>query len=507
MISVQNSRRLLAICITFALFVAALSGRALAQGGNNEQTWSVPFSLYEQPTDSWDPAIAADSSGRVHVVWGESLAPSSATGNMILYRYWDGQSLSPPNDILVAPDGLESRSWKPDLAVSSDGQLHLFWIGGFGSYVYYTSARADEAMSAAAWSKPAKLGDDAGSVHVVIDENNKMHVVFTVPNGQDQGIYYLYSEDGGQSWSLPRLIPDTRVDPESDIRNGRLAVGDDGTIHVAWWWIEEFPPKGVFYIRSTDGGDTWSDLLFMEGTFQELDVATVGEQEVHLVWSSTVPERYKWYRWSKDGGRTWTPAMKWPELGGFHGWSGMAVDSDGILHLSIASSHAALREAVNNGSLIRDEALIHTQWDGNRWSELELVLLNAPLEEENMKNAAIAISEGNLVHLLVQYPLAIDEERPYHYDVYYSQRRVNSSYIAPQPLPTIEPTPSPTIATSAQPTIVPTPTPTVSLIATPIQPTVNIAIVGPGFVIMAAVAPVLIILAGIILIWFKRFRF
>lgn len=497
---------ILAVCTISVFSASTLITDTWAQGGGNDQGWTPPISLYQIPTDSYDPAIAADPSGRVHVFWGESLDAPSSEGSMIMYTYWDGGSWSPPTDILIAPDGFESRSWQPAPAVSANGQLHLLWAGGFASHIYHSSARADQALSAAAWSKPQELDfmGNASSPHIVIDDQDIIHVVFTIPTGPDQGIYYLRSQNGGQDWTLPELIPDTRVDPEAHIRNGRLAVGGDGTLHVAWWWTtEEFPPKGVMYIRSTDGGSTWSDLLSMEGPLQELDVAAVGEQEVHLVWSSTTPERYKWYRRSDDGGRTWTPATRWPQLGGFHGWTGMAVDSDGVLHLGIVASHSGIQAK-------RNEALLHVQWGGQSWSEPEIVFRNPPIEEENLKNAAIAISEGNLVHLVVQYPVPADQRRPYQYDIYYSRRRVDSSYIAPQRLPTVTPAPSltvqPTPTPLAQPTITPTPRSTLAAASDPDPSSIDRLSTGPGLPILVGIGPALLVLVGVLLIRLGRYE-
>jgi len=493
-------RNFVFVCTMFVFLTLSLTRNTWAQGGD-DQAWTTPISLYEMPTDSYAPAIVADPSGKVHVFWGESLEPESVVGNMIMYTYWDGETWSVPNDILISPEGIEARSWYPAPAVDADGQIHLVWIGGFaGTTAYYSSARADEAMSAAAWSDPVRLEPGGSSAHIVIDEIGNIHVVLTIPTGLDQGIYYLRSEDRGKTWLEPELIPDSRLDPEVFLYNARLAVGGDGTIHVAWWWsTAEFPPDGVMYIRSIDGGKTWTDLLSMEGPLQELDVATVGEREVHLVWSSTVPERYKWYRRSDDGGQNWTPIEKWSKLGGFHGWTGMAVDSDNILHLGIVSNHPQIPAK-------RNEALLHMQWDGQRWSEAEIVLANAPIEGENQKNAAIAISEGNLVHLVVQYPLAANQKRPYQYDIYYSQRRVNSSYVPPKPIPTVTPLPSPTMTPTTEPTVTPTRPRTSGTIPYSHTSATEGTSAAPGFPIFVAAGPVLIILAGIILVWIGDYK-
>lgn len=81
-------------------------------------------------------------------------------------------------------------------------------------------------------------------------------------SGTDQ-IVFSRSEDGGETWTPPRVLyeteaagPVTRPSPELEKQFSAPQVDATGAIHVIW--MSE--PKGeIWYTRSTDQGVTWTD--------------------------------------------------------------------------------------------------------------------------------------------------------------------------------------------------------------------------------------------------------
>jgi hypothetical protein len=107
--------------------------------------------------------------------------------------------------------------------------------------------------------------------------------------------------------------------------NRQLAVADDGTVHVVWAQlgtldvnlpadrpdpvdVATLPPGRIFYLRSTDGGDTWSaetPLTERAAGVDSASVATSGA-DVYVVWRAGDAGRLRVFsRRSSDGGLTW----------------------------------------------------------------------------------------------------------------------------------------------------------------------------------------------------------
>jgi len=70
--------------------------------------------------------------------------------------------------------------------------------------------------------------------------------------GGTPGIYVARSTDGGQSWSLPTLLPGSGGDTQAPI----LAIGPRGEVYLAWRQRLGMQENALLQI-STDGGQTW----------------------------------------------------------------------------------------------------------------------------------------------------------------------------------------------------------------------------------------------------------
>lgn len=492
-LSTRGAWRLLFLGTLLALVVPA---RAHAL---NEGVWTEPVNLSNTPTTSVSPDITADASGAVHVVWGEDVDESTGNSDVIYYTRWDGTSWTQPVDVLMSPEGFGSVAGTPAIAASADGYLHLVWTGGWGDTIYYSSAWAGDAGRASAWSKPIQLNSEAeqpGDPKIAIDDQAVLHVIYYALEGEDQGIYHVRSEDGGRTWSRPNYVPDSRLGADRLLGDTRLAASPGGIVHVVWMWTtaeEVFPPKGVFYARSADGGNSWSEPAAMaEGPFRYPNVATIGERIVHVTWSGTLTQRFQFHRWSADGGLTWTDPTPIPGLGGFSGYGGLAADSEGILHFAMPTLDTN-----------------YTTWNGQSWSVVEPIVRRDPtITQQNARDAAIAVTEGNLIHVVVMNPVPIGNEQGYQFDICYVSRRVEAPYVPPDPLPTAGivatrgPTNSMPVVTESART--PTSTPDVAVVGPETAPPGQQARADPGSTLWVGVVAVMGAMATIVLVWVGR---
>ena len=322
-------------------------------------TWARPIQLSNPGQYAGAPALAADRSGMVHVLWSERDPNTKLTaeGEAFFYARWDGTRWSAPKDVLTSPDedGVEA----PTMAVSDDGFLHVVWgTGGIDSRLIYARAPACCADKPGNWSKPVVLGLPVNlSTSLAIDHKGVIHVAFAALDG---ALYYYRSFDGGVTWrTSPPLLGKIRTGGEYPVFPA-LAVDNAGRVHMAWT-IYPWPGSFVLYNRSDDGGDTWGKPQVIDRSDNNLfsstrdygpvfiNVSTTvdpqGNERVHLIWDGP-PTVERNHIYSDDGGKTWSQRyLIFPEITrvGRAGFNHIMIDSAGTYHAVAFNWHSIWR--------------------------------------------------------------------------------------------------------------------------------------------------------------------
>ena len=276
------------------------------------------------------------------------------------------------------------------------------WYGGAMARCITAGLMPLKREQAQSWSPPVALEyiqDNIGRPHLQINSVGVLHLVYPILLGSESGIYYMKSSDGGFNWSDPtRIYKNKRADRAIDMP--RLAVGAsaDGRLHVVWVefdYPETFPPIGIRYSSSSDGGETWSEATSLaDGPYSFPGVITRGADEVHVVYSGTGGDRYKFHRWSADGGATWEDVFRNTEVGGYQGLPALFVDGNQTLHWLTSATIFS----------IQADALYHTEWKDGIWQPGEVVM-QAEAVGQNQGDVAAAISLGNELHVVNEFPL------------------------------------------------------------------------------------------------------
>jgi hypothetical protein len=186
----------------------------------------------------------------------------------------------------------DSDSWYPSLAVDGNN-IHVTWQDnrdGINEIYYKRSIDNGET-----WSNDTRLtiaDSDSYAPSLAVDGNN-IHVTWV--DDRDDGIseiYYKRSIDNGETWSN-----DTRLtidDPDSYAPS--LAV-DGNNIHVTWVDNRDDSISEIYYKRSIDNGETWGDdiRLTIDDSYSRYPSLAVDVNNIHVTWVDNRDGNYEIY--------------------------------------------------------------------------------------------------------------------------------------------------------------------------------------------------------------------
>jgi hypothetical protein len=494
-LSVRKQRigiTLLVISLLSIVWIAP--AQAQVQGGG----WSEPYRLSSDAGKASEGYLVADQYGYVHCLWTETLFENHQT--VIKYARFDGSTWTKPNDIYVTNQGIVNVS----PFVDQQGVLHIAWAEGLIGPAYYTSAPANDALSAQNWAKPIQINIPARVVHLLVDSKGVLHILY-IDQTEEAGVYYIRSEDRGMTWSEPVWL-DPDILPGHIPDSLSFALDDNDGLHAVWFYgtrEDNETPDWVRYAHSLDGGNTWSAPFLIDRQKEEIDhkltfagpVMTVQGQTVHVIWAAGgLP--YRFHRFSTDAGRTWSELEH--IFGELHGqaFDGLAVDRAGRVHFF--------------GQIRYPMGIYHAYWDQIRWSKPSLVyLISEDGSEESMGDRVHAhytlpvIRAGNQLVLTFTDGPADPNRRLFV--TYRTMDDILPLENMPTPDPTATPVPisSPTFS---QPTPMPKWTVTAPLLETSeIRPIRRIP--ASDLPIRLALVPTLLVLMGTLMVrLYKRKR-
>ena len=483
--SIRKLTIILCLVAFVLLFLAALA-QAQEQGG-----WSPPHRLSSQEGNASEGFMISDQFGYVHVFWIENDLPDKRS--IIQYARFDGKSWSTPVDIYTtggAPGADTIGFVSP--AVDQQGLLHLIWVEGNSGPVYYSNAPAYDALSAQQWLSPRRITIPAYRVRLAVDSKNWLHILYSDFYGDEPGVYYIRSEDEGETWTDPTwLDPDIPVDHAS--RDMQLALDTAGGLHAAWTYLNlDGETDALRYAHSSDGGDNWTFPIEIDEPDEgnsELRAAKPGlivqDQTVHIIWAGT-EDTNREHRFSTDAGQTWSAPVR--IFGGLHGEAigdGRAIDAVGRVHFI--------------GQIRWPQGLYHAYWDHNQWSVPSLVYLITQGGEDEIghrihaHHVRLAIRSGN--QLVTTFTNSPGERVPLVlYAMHHTLNDIPSLSSVSTPTPTVTPTPQPSpTSISSTPT---SPPRKPHFVANSDSPQDDSIISEPSTPLWIAIIPVLLLIAG-----------
>jgi hypothetical protein len=441
-----------------ALVLAAAFGAQLASAQGIGVNWHRTTNLSNTPTSSNRPAVAADPAGNVHVVWGEDIGGESIVGipqqlivdaSTLVYTRWDGSTWSDPIDIIWVPgDDLAEYA---SLAADSSGYLHLVWTGM--TRIYYSRALASQAGSAHAWSTPLDVGSSARTSWesaVAVDVQGTVHILYADRETNPAVMHVRIADNGLGSMTWTSLSAPLARPDEAAFLNVSLKIDPKGRLHALWGAVRaEGFGHAVYYARSVDAGQTWSEpVRLAQGekgkSFADMpSLGVAGDSELHLIYCYPA-NMGRTERISLDAGETWgEPHAIYKDLEGISGFHVQLTDAAGNLHVV---SHMRTHDQVGG--------LYYWRWMGDHWSPGQVASLGTPTVGPGGHFDVATMRLGNEIHAVWNSNFCTLAGEVWHV----SGVIPDVAAQAPIPLPTVEAAPSRSSsgaqAVQAQPTTV-----------------------------------------------------
>lgn len=183
----------------------------------------------------------------------------------------DASAIAPPRDVLVMLEGEAGSRLEYDFIRSSirseaywdktvvtnrqNGVAYFLWIDDVkGLSTIYVAHSDDGGQTLSESVAVSQSVEDAFNPILAVDSAGNLYAVWRTRHHIDIDIFFARSTDGGQTWSNPVRIND-------DIRqafNPSLAVDTQGRVYVAWQNHPGTVATDIYLSQSSDGGRTWS---------------------------------------------------------------------------------------------------------------------------------------------------------------------------------------------------------------------------------------------------------
>ena len=207
--------------------------------------WTATFVISTESTsDSESPDIAIDEENNIHVTWFDwTNYASSGADNDIFYKCYNRSYPAWMTTEVVSTESAEI-SYDPVVAIDSEGDVHIAWYDDS----QYASAGGDwdifykyKDISLASWTITDVVSTEStgGSLYpsIAIDSTENIHLAWTDytnilgAGAGEYDIFYKRWDASTSSWTSLEVVS---IESTAHSFNPSLAVDSAGTIHIAW---------------------------------------------------------------------------------------------------------------------------------------------------------------------------------------------------------------------------------------------------------------------------------
>ncbi|MCK6538960.1 MAG: glycoside hydrolase [Anaerolineales bacterium] len=402
----KSSKFLFVLGAIFVLLVAGLGNQPVFAG--RSQIWSPDEKVPGYLDDTFTPFVLADRNRTIHA-FASQWVENKGRRRAIVYRQWTLRGgWTRPVDIILSPtDGDANFVWA---YLDSSDVFHVIFTATQArrTAVYYSSAPAANADWAPAWSPPMLVGSDAlglNSGAIIGDERGNLVIIYS-GNRDGSGIYSMYSEDSGKTWSLPSPIFLT-YDTTLSAFSLRLARGSERRVSAAWNVVTNLGVDEALYFGSFDLGELkWSAPVELERRIDLPDYfgpsfpALVDNgREIVIVYNSANPfsgrpvnagRPIQRVLISTNGGASWNePLDPFPFHVGRSGEHTLVLDGNGNPHTLFVQR---IESADENGNYSIIGGVWHSVFSNGAWTNPDRFVTTVPAHD-----VRAAVAQGNVL--------------------------------------------------------------------------------------------------------------
>jgi hypothetical protein len=290
-------------------------------------------------SSQYAPKILCGDDGTLYVTWVDT---RDGDYNIYFSRSEDrGRTWLTPNvRVSDVPTGLED--YPPSMAIDESGTLYTTWTRYQRAKHIYFAKSSDRGNT---WTSSVQVDDNSNGVKklpvVCVDVSGDIYVVWEDHRPYDDtDIYFARSTDGGETWTDPNIrIND---DPSAYQHSPSMVIDPWGVLYVAYDGHPEGEYSHIYLVKSTDGGDTWSRPHVQvddgrSGNHYVPELAIGRDGTIYASWSWWGGDHILFAK-SIDGGESWSrPSIQvdyTPDNYFWNDFSSIAVDEAGNIYVS-----------------------------------------------------------------------------------------------------------------------------------------------------------------------------
>lgn len=357
------------ICLLF------LTGHKAGFAQADDALWSEPVNLsYSGAAET--PLLVVGPEQQIQVFWWDRF--DGLTTSYAVDDDWSDPISAPIQMIEIEGEGVSARvvtstiSAMPYIVGVGDTALAL-WRGAVNldtglSPLLYSRLR----LGTVAWTAPEVLAESATAWEMTGDSQGVLHLVYcqTQQAGAfPAGIYHMRSTDGGATWSAPIALYASLYVRLWTADTVHLSIAADGLGHVLVGW-DDPRQESAFYVLSTDTGISWSE----PHPVQDGEIVGLHPRFIVLPSSSSGGERPGLMMlWEQEGGVVSTCVLlqQRSDNGGTT-WSAASRVFEDLT--SCPAQVVTAQTTTGLVLLMREEGaeyLLAAAWDGEQWSAVK----------------------------------------------------------------------------------------------------------------------------------------